>query len=292
MAEQSMFWPTTGTGDGTSGGYTSDRLASIWKSVLGDGLLKYLNELEATGTGTTSLAINTGAALVSGYLYENTTSATIATSTLGSGTYGLYVIANESASALTVSRSVSGTSVASKTVRLALNATTPTQPYIKLAVVVTTAGNITSITAETNRWALSRSVSTSNIAEIILGPLSDTLDVPNNTETPLVGLIESSSDFVAVDGTTGIITIKQDGIYAVFVQVTWDTNTTNRRRISIDTVYSTQYAATSIIHTTSQRQQCYAIIEAAAADTFTVDLWQDSGSTRVVSYGYIKVVRM
>ena len=94
MAEQSMFWPTTGTGDGTSGGYTTDRLASIWKSVIGDGVLFYLNKLSMSGATTTTLTVGTGAAVVSGYLYENTSSVTISTAALGTGTYTLYLIAN------------------------------------------------------------------------------------------------------------------------------------------------------------------------------------------------------
>ena len=156
MAEQSMFWPTTGTGDGISGGYTDARLKTIWKAALGNGVLQYLNKLEATGTGTSTLAVNTGAALVEGYLYENDSSASIATTSLGSATYGLYVIANEDASALAVSRSVAGTTVAAKSTRLALNSTTPAQPNIKIATVVTSGGSITSITAEDNRFASSR----------------------------------------------------------------------------------------------------------------------------------------
>jgi len=291
MAEQSMFWPTTGTGDGISGGYTADRLASIWKSVLGNGVLKYLNDLEVTGTGTTSLAVNTGSAIINGYLYENTSSATITTSTLGSATYGLYVIANEGTTALTVNRSVAGTTVAAKAVRLALNSTAPTQPYIKIATVGVTAGAITGITPQNGRWAISRSASVDNLATINQGLLGDTLSVLNNTTTPVTALYTQDSDFISINGTTGVVTVKQSGTYAIYVTVTWDTNTTNRRRITVATA-SVQYLASAIIHTTAQEMQSFTIAPYLEGDTFTVDLWQDSGSTRIVSGTIVRIVKL
>lgn len=292
MAEQSMFWPTTGTGDGTSGGYTSDRLASIWKSMLGDGLLKYLNDLEATGEGTTSLSINTGAALVKGYLYENTTSATIATSTLGSASYGLYIIANEGTTALTVSRSVSGTTVGAKTVRLALSSGVPTQPYIKLATVATTAGNITSITTESNRWALSRAVPSSQ--SVSMSMFSETLNVVTSTTTTFVGALSFSGDYGYFDGS-GNFNVTMDGTYAIFCNVTWDSNTTNRRRMTIEygaESYVYQIAASSIISASSTTMQTMGIITASAGDSIQVTVWQDSGSTRTITDGTMRVVRM
>lgn len=292
MAEQSMFWPTTGTGDGTSGGYTSDRLASIWKSVLGDGLLKYLNDLEATGDGTTSLSINTGAALVNGYLYENTTSATIATSTLGSASYGLYIIANEGTTALTVSRSVSGTTVGAKTVRLALNSGVPTQPYIKLATVTTTAGNITTITTESNRWALSRAVPNSQSESMSM--FAETLNVATSTTTTFVGSLTFNGDYGYFDGS-GNFNVTMDGTYAIFCNVTWDSNTTNRRRMTIEygaESYVYQITASSIISASSTTMQTMGIIDASAGSSINVSVWQDSGGTRTITDGTMRVVRM
>lgn len=291
MAEQSMFWPTTGTGDGISGGYTSDRLASIWKSVLGDGLLKYLNDLEATGSSTT-LSINTGAALVNGYLYENTSSASIATSTLGTGSYGLYLIANESASALAVSRSVSGTTVASKTVRLALNLTTPTQPYIKLAVVSITSGTITGIstTSVTNRWAVSRSTAPSNYAVINVSSMS----ITTSTVTAIAGAgaFEESSDYVTVDGTTGNITFLQAGTYAIQMEATWDTNTTNRRRLTVSGYRGSQLTATSFITATYSMQVYTEYYRPVLGETIQCQIWQDSGSTRTATNVAVTIVKL
>jgi hypothetical protein len=53
-----------------------------------------------------------------------------------------------------------------------------------------------------------------------------------------------------------------------------------------------QYTAASIISTTSTTQQGYAILNLSVGETFTVDVWQDSGSTRLVSYADIVIVRL
>lgn len=292
MAEQSMFWPTTGTGDGVSGGYNETRLKDIWKATIGNGLLKYQNDLTVTGGGTTNLLIDTGAAVVNGYLYENNTTATIATGTLSTGSYGLFIVANESASALTVSRSVSGTTVGSKTVRLALNGSNPAQPYIRLATVSISAGVISSIVTTNDRWSIQRGVTTSsNFASLELGLLGDTLSVPTSTNTTVVAQFGENSDYVESNGATGIFTINQGGVYAVFVQVKWDTTTTNRRQIIVDG-FVNQLAGTSFITATQQTQQACVIINKLAGETFNVQVWQDSGSTRTVSYAYVHVARL
>lgn len=292
MAEQSMFWPTTGTGDGVSGGYNETRLKDIWKATIGNGVLKYQNDLAVTGSGTSNLAIATGAAVVSGYLYENNTSATITTGTLGTGSYGLYIVANESAGSLTVSRSVAGTTIGTKTVRLALNGSAPTQPYIQIATVGTSAGVINSITMANDRWSIQRGVSNnSNLATIVLGVLADTLSVPTSTNTTVTALYGTSSDYVDSDASTGIFTVKQAGVYAVFVQVDWDTTTTNRRQIIVDN-FVNQLAGTSFITATQQNQQSFLLVQKNAGETISVQVWQDSGSTRVVNYAYIYVTRL
>jgi len=293
MAEQSMFWPTTGTGDGISGGYTADRLGAIWDQLINSGKLK---GLEVTGVGTTSLNIASGGALVSGYLYENTSTATITTSTLGSATYGLYVIANESASSLTVNRSVSGTSVATKTVRLALNSTDPSQPYIKLATVVTTAGAITSITDYVNNLATVNAppVNNSSGRLIVSSAFGDSpLSIPTSTATALTGGIYSyDGTHVTIDAGTGDITLEKNGTYIITCVVTWDTNTTNRRRITIGE-FDYQLAATSFIHATNQQQfMSVAIIVPSAPTTYTIDVWQDSGSTRTISDVLAEIIKV
>ena len=294
MAEQSMFWPTTGTGDGTSGGYTTDRLASIWKSVIGDGVLFYLNKLSMSGATTTTLTVGTGAAVVSGYLYENTSSVTISTAALGTGTYTLYLIANESASALTVSRSASGTSVAAKTVRLALNATTPTEPYISIGEVTTVSGQISTISTNSGRYALARS---QNYSVAALWEAS-AVSVPNLTDTTVTGsTFVSNSDFVSINTTTGVISILGTGAYLIEFQCEWDTNTTNRRRLEVNTGITPypnfQMLASSFITATYTQQRMIAVYyPPLGTGSLTCTLWQDSGATRTTGDIRIQVVRL
>ena len=280
MAEQSMFWPTTGTGDGISGGYTDARLKTIWKATLGNGVLQYLNKLEATGTGTSTLAVNTGAAIVEGYLYENDSSASIATASLGSATYGLYVIANEDASALAVSRSVAGTTVAAKSTRLALNSTTPAQPSIKIATVVTSGGSITSITAENNRFASSR-VKTVGSSTLAVGTRTTNQSIANNTSTVVTFGSVTNSDYVTGVAGTGVFTIKESGIYSLMVGLNFATNTTGERSTWIHVngilfVHTlTQFLATGLGST--QRMTAAYQESLTAGDTVEFYVYQNSG---------------
>ena len=298
MAEQSMFWPTTGTGDGISGGYTDARLKTIWKAALGNGVLQYLNKLEATGTGTSTLAVNTGAAIVEGYLYENDSSASIATASLGSATYGLYVIANEDASALTVSRSVAGTTVAAKSTRLALNSTTPAQPNIKIATVVTSGGSITSITAENNRFAASR-VKTVGSSTLATGLLATAQTYANATSATIVLGTVTNSDYVTINSTTGVITIKEAGVYAINVFYSWTYNATGERFLYLnvnsvaDVNTVTNFVASSISFGTNTTRNVVAYQRSfSAGDTVDVIAEQRSGGNLNLTGCRVTVARL
>jgi hypothetical protein len=296
MAEQSMFWPTTGTGDGVSGGYTDARLKTIWKAALGNGVLQYLNNLAATGTGTSTLAVNTGAALVEGYLYENDTSASIATASLGSATYGLYVIANEDASALTVSRSVAGTTIGAKTTRLALNSTTPTQPYIKIATVVTSGGSITSITAENNRYATSR-VKTVGSSTLAVGTRTTNQSIANNTSTVITFGSVTNSDYVTGVAGTGVFTIKESGIYSLQGGYAFAYNATGERsswvaiNAAIQTTTLAQFTATAA-GTSSTRYLMATQFELVAGDTVEFYAYQSSGGALNLSIARCTIARL
>lgn len=296
MAEQSMFWPTTGTGDGVNGGYTDVRLRDIWRATLGDGILQYQNLLQCTGAGTSTLTVATGAAMVKGYLYENNTSATISTSTLGTQTYSLYIIANESSSALTVARSVAGTTVAAKSTRLALNLSAPAQPYIKVAEVVTSGGVISSIAQNVGNWANGQSFAYTDKALYLV--TTSTISVLNNSYTyPAVDALTSSDNIIWTGNAT--FQAKYAGLYLVTAQVTWDTNTTNRRQIQITgSGYNdiTQLTAASFITATQTTQRAFAVIPVSATygmePAYSIGIWQDSGSTRTATNFVVNVVRL
>jgi hypothetical protein len=296
MAEQSMFWPTTGTGDGVSGGYTDARLKTIWKAALGNGVLQYLNKLEATGTGTSTLAVNTGAAVVEGYLYENDSSASIATASLGSATYGLYVIANEDASALAVSRSVAGTTVAAKSTRLALNSTTPAQPNIKIATVVTSGGSITSITAENNRFASSR-VKTVGSSTLALGERTTNQSIANATNTVVTFGSVTNSDYVTGVAGTGVFTVKESGAYSVHSHYAYTYNATGLRATFIAVNGSVISETVMVITATAAGTANTEIITSgnfilAAGDTIDFRTNQNSGGALNLSRARCTIARL
>jgi len=93
MAEQSIGMATgTGAsfGDGNVGsGYASSRLTAMETKTLSDGVLQVGSEMAMSGTGSATLAIADGAAVVGGYFYENTTSSSINISTLANATYNV-----------------------------------------------------------------------------------------------------------------------------------------------------------------------------------------------------------
>jgi len=82
MAEDSLFWTTSGTGDGASGGYTMAEFVGFLRRLFlsdetDEGVLKnYANELEVTNPSGRNLQVDTGGAFVYGYWYWNTSAET------------------------------------------------------------------------------------------------------------------------------------------------------------------------------------------------------------------------
>jgi hypothetical protein len=124
MAEQSIGMATGATsafGDGNVGtGYPSTRMTAMETKTLSDGVLQTGSLLAMTGNGTNTLTIASGAAIVGGYFYENTSSSAIVITTLANATYNVVIFVNDTTGALTVSRSVSGTTVTTYAVRVAV----------------------------------------------------------------------------------------------------------------------------------------------------------------------------
>lgn len=82
MAEKSIFWTTGATGDGATSYTQSEVIRWMRQLWLGDntdeGVMKnYLNELSASGA-VSPVAVNTGAAVVYGFPYWNTSSVNVA----------------------------------------------------------------------------------------------------------------------------------------------------------------------------------------------------------------------
>lgn len=167
MAEYSGFWDTNGTGDGTSGGFTEEKLRALFQ-MLGlstaatQGVMKtYLNALAVTGTSS-PVSVNTGGAIVYGFWYVNDTSTTVAVPT--------------PASATRIDRIVLRASWASQTVRLvrvagtegagapALTQTANTTWDIPLAQASITTGGVITLTDQRVYSTGNFEAATANIA--------------------------------------------------------------------------------------------------------------------------------
>lgn len=93
MAETSMFWETNGVGDGLSTGYSQSQLINFFHNVLGLGeanrgvVSGYGSSLQVTETvGGGSVDVGSGAAIVKGFYYENTSTVSVAIPTPASAT--------------------------------------------------------------------------------------------------------------------------------------------------------------------------------------------------------------
>ncbi len=160
MAEQSIGM-TTGAGDGVAGGYPNTRMTAKDYKALSNGiLLTKGNSLQLSGTGTNTLSVSDGAALNNGFFYENTTSLSIATSTVPNGLYYVLNRVNDTSSSVTVIRSASGTAIAARTVRtvIADTASFLLDTDIILGTVTITGGVITAISRSEAVFAVSTAI--------------------------------------------------------------------------------------------------------------------------------------
>lgn len=261
MAEQSIGYATTGTGDGPASGYDSSRMTVIEAKTLGIGVLLQGSYLAQSGTGSATLAIADGSAVVAtgtttvtgGYLYENTSSASIAVGAVANGTYFLVILANESGASVTVTRSVAGTTIATKTTRLALatsaQLSTAAQPYITLGTV-TVASGLVSVITPYNAYANARQQRTQqfcagNGGTVSLGTASFT------TLANYAAGVSSADGSMTFNTTNGQITIYQSGVYQFYFNMTFDTNTTGNRMGSILNLTSTPIVSAALFATNS-----------------------------------------
>jgi hypothetical protein len=232
MAEQSIGM-TTGSGDGVAGGYPASRMLTMETGMGGTGVLLYGGLLAVTGTGTANLAIADGAALVSGYYYENTSSATINVSTLN-GVYNLCVLVNNSASTLAVARSATGTSTPAYSVRVALYSGTPAVPYLLLGTVTVAAAVVSAITPTYAMYADTRQLPYQPAIELVGGTATLTTA---NTQYDITGYSTSTTTTDAIISgvtSTGIVTVRRAGWYRIDAYATYTNGTTGNRNLVIN----------------------------------------------------------
>ena len=150
MAEQSMFWTTGTSGDGTTT-YDQDRTLQWLRDTFttdrydAEGVIAGVgNQLAVSGTSS-PISVNTGAAYVYGRFYQNTSAVSLTVPTATAGTTGHRVVLRASWSAQTVrialKSSADGTSSAPS-----LTQTAGTTYEISLATLTRTTGGTVTIT--------------------------------------------------------------------------------------------------------------------------------------------------
>ena len=306
MAEQSIGYATTGTGDGPASGYDSARMTVIEAKTLGIGVLLQGSYLAQSGTGTATLAIADGSAVVAtgtttvtgGYLYENTSSASIAVGAVANGTYFLVILANESGASVTVTRSVAGTTIGTKTTRLALatsaQLSTAAQPYITLGTV-TVASGLVSVITPYNAFANGRQQGTQQYCQGSGGTISMTSASTYYTIGTYANGVNSADGSMTFSTANGAITIYQSGVYQFDFQIAYDNNATGTRTAlflnlgaSFPVLSATNYASSSIYRASAT----YAItVTPGTPNTYNLQAWS-SVASRSVTDSYVICTRL
>ena len=256
MAEQSIGMATgvgVAFGDGNGTGYDSSRMIAMETKTLANGTLQTGSLLAMTGNGTNTLNIASGAAIVGGYFYENTASSAIVITTLANATYNVVVFVNDTAGPLTVSRSVSGTTVTTYAVRLAVctAAQLVGRTYLQLGTVVVSGAAITAsgITQDYTMYGTTTQLPYQSYATMSGGTAS-------MTTTAAVSVAGYSSSSVTADNlfsvntTTGGIIIQRTGLYNLTFSGTFSSGTTGQRGIiatlAAATILDTRFASTGV----------------------------------------------
>lgn len=231
MAEQSIGM-TTGSGDGTAGGYINTRMTEKDLYQIGNGLL---SESGATisGIGTSSLTIFPVQINVNGFFYVNTDTLSIDVSAVVSGTYYLVCKVNNTGTAVSVIRSATGTTIPLRSVRLCLITTSSAGANdLILSTVVISGGSVSSAslmgTAPHASWAESRTL---NVVEITEKLDTNTTTITANTPFTL-DTIATSSLRNAI--TMNPITLRLSGWYAVSGYIRWRSTEAGYRTININ----------------------------------------------------------
>ena len=263
--ERSLGWATGVASTDGATTYDSSRMSAFERSGLGVGVLLTGSYLAMSGATTTTLTIADGTAIVGGYFYESNGTVTISTSTLGSGTFSIILIANTAAGSQTVSANGAGTStVLPATSRIAIvtsgqlstiTASISATNIVTLGTVTTSAGTISSI-ASYYPYATTRQLSVPNYA-IMAGGTATLTAI--NTDYQIAGFTSSSASAdgtIAVDGPSGTVTFYSTGYYLVSLQVQFNAATTGVRRLGISgmltnyAISPTNFATSSLVYLT------------------------------------------
>jgi ribulose-5-phosphate 4-epimerase/fuculose-1-phosphate aldolase len=289
MAEQSIGMATgTGAayGDGNVGaGYDTARMIAMETKTLNDGVLQVGNDFAMSGSGTGTLTIQDGAAIVGGYFYENTSSSAIVISTLANATYNVVIFVNSTAGSLTVSRSVAGTTVGTYSVRLAVatNAQLTGRVYVQLGTITVAGAVISAISQSYAMYGTTsqlpyQSYATMSGGSATLTTANTTYDITSYSSSSVTG-----DNIFSVNTTTGEITVRRIGLYLVTAYGVFSTGTTGNRLLGIQLngsfVQSTRMASSGTsTHTMTQTS--------LIATTAVTDVIKISAISTIASQSY------
>jgi hypothetical protein len=284
---------TTAFGDGNVGtGYPSARMTAMETKTLSEGVLQTGGLLAMTGNGTNTLTIASGAAIVDGYFYENTSSSAIVISTLANATYNVVIFVNETSGPLSVARSVAGTTVGTYSVRLAVatSAQLVGQTYLQLGTVeisgaaITASGIVQSYAMYGTTSQLPyQAYATMSGGTATLTTANTTYDITGYSSPSVTG-----DNIFSVNTTTGEITVRRIGLYLVSSYGVFGSGTTGNRLLGIQLngsfVQSTRMASsgtathtmtqTSLIATTAVTDVIkISAISTLASQTFTAGIF-------------------
>jgi hypothetical protein len=234
-------------------------MTAMETKTLSEGVLQTGGLLAMTGNGTNTLTIASGAAIVDGYFYENTSSSAIVISTLANATYNVVIFVNETSGPLSVARSVAGTTVGTYSVRLAVVVGLPVVPYLLLGTVevsgaaITASGIVQSYAMYGTTSQLPyQAYATMSGGTATLTTANTVYDIAGYSSPSVTG-----DNIFSVNTTTGEITIRRIGLYLVTAYGVFSTGTTGNRLLGIQLngsfVQSTRMASSGTsTHTMTQ----------------------------------------
>lgn len=313
MAERSIGM-TTGDGDGTVGGYDSDRMVNFWQKSLGNGILFTGNKFNVSGTGTANLVVATGACVNNGFFYENTAPLTLVLTGVANGTYYLVVRLNNTASAVSVVRSegtgATTTTIAARTCRLALvtTASYDTTTDVRISNVLVSAGVMTTFSYITQQVFAQTAQLPIQVYSYI-SAASTTVPTATNTQFVANSSYNTDTRVINMGSTAGnpSISIIEPGTFLWEIIVDWGANTTGSRTVQIATARSTlpggeenfqqSFTAASALNPqlTAVRTKHVFITHFpspyTAENSCQVFLYQNSGANQTCT-GHIKITRL
>jgi len=162
------------------------------------------------------------------------------------------ILVNNTAGALTVSRSVAGTTIGTYSVRLvvATDAQLSGQTYVQLGTIVVSGAAITSITPSYAMYGTTTQLPYQSYATMSGGTATLTVSLTAYDVTGYSSSSVSADNIFSVNTTTGAITIQRTGWYTFTQTGTYSTGTTGYRGMQLfvggTAVYDNRAAALGV----------------------------------------------